>query len=134
MIFTPRLLGEDKPSKTILLVDDEAPCRLLMSCILAQAGYTVLVASDGPQAMRHIERDAPIDLLLTDLRMPGMNGVELARSAKRTRPGLPVLFASGFLDCFPESSHEVPSLTKPFTPAELIMAVEASLLRGVATV
>lgn len=127
MIFTARVLGEDKPSKTILLVDDEAPSRLLMSCILTQAGYTVLVASDGLQAMRHIDADAPIDLLLTDLRMPGMNGVELARSAKKTRPGLPVLFASGFLDCFPESSREVPSLTKPFTPAELLSAVEVSL-------
>lgn len=122
----PRINNTQRP-KNILIVDDEAPIRLLVSHILRQAGYEVLIGIDGIDAARHLNGAAPIDLLLTDVSMPGMNGVELARLARKVRPGLPVLFVSGSLDCFPDTCHDVPALSKPFTPIELTSAVEALL-------
>jgi CheY-like chemotaxis protein len=127
MIFTERITAETEPLKTILIVDDEAPIRLLMSCILRQAGYHVLVAHDGIEGAQRIQSAERIDLLLTDISMPGMNGVELARVARSARPGLPVVFASGSLDCFPDTTHHLRCLAKPFTASELIGAVEGAL-------
>lgn len=127
MQFIDRVFKETEPRKTILLVDDEAPSRVLMTIILNQAGYTVLSASDGCEGARRLQGKEEISLLVTDLAMPGMNGAELARFAKSLRPELPILFVSGHLDCFPDSPN-VPSITKPFTPFELIAAVEGALL------
>lgn len=127
MQFTNRVVEETAPAKSILLVDDEAPSRVLMTIILNQAGYTVQSASDGCEAARRLQGEDDISLLVTDLAMPGMNGVELARFAKSLRPNLPVLFVSGHLDCFPVSPN-VPSIAKPFTPFELIAAVESALV------
>ncbi len=92
----PEALGG---SETILLVEDDQNVSALVSRALTKAGYEVLVAADGPHAldaMRAFER--PIDLLLTDVVMPGMNGRELAEQVVAARPGTRVLFMSGYSD------------------------------------
>jgi PAS domain S-box-containing protein len=86
-------------SETILLVEDEPPLRDLARRALESAGYTVLSCPDGQaavEASRHFS--GPIDLVVTDLVMPVMNGRQLASELRRTRPKLPVLFMSGYTE------------------------------------
>ena len=86
-------------AETILLVDDEPSVRRLVSQMLQLTGYTVLEASSGPEAiglMDHVGQ--PVDLLLTDIVMPSMNGGALARRLSRQNPKMRVLFTSGYMD------------------------------------
>jgi PAS domain S-box-containing protein len=90
---------DDRGTRTILIVEDEAPVRHLVTSTLQRAGYAVLSAEDATSAMARLKgHGAPIDLLLTDVIMPGRNGRELARDAQEFQPGLPVLFMSGYAD------------------------------------
>ncbi len=92
-------LDPDRGTRTVLVVEDEAPVRHLVTSTLQRAGYTVLSAEDATSAMARLRgHGAPIDLLLTDVIMPGRNGRELARDALEFQPGLPVLFMSGYAD------------------------------------
>jgi two-component system cell cycle sensor histidine kinase/response regulator CckA len=89
----------DRGTRTILVVEDETPVRHLVTSTLQRAGYSVLSAEDATSAMGRLKgHGAPIDLLLTDVIMPGRNGRELARDALEFQPGLPVLFMSGYAD------------------------------------
>jgi PAS domain S-box-containing protein len=84
-------------SKTILLAEDDAALREIVSLQLEELGYTVVAASDGREALRMAEkREGPIDLLLTDVVMPGMSGRQLADKLKQEIPALKVLFVSGY--------------------------------------
>jgi CheY-like chemotaxis protein len=112
---------------TILLVEDEAPVRLLMWHILDAAGYRVHLAIDGFDGLRKFSEIGAIDLLITDLAMPGMTGLELARQVRAIMPDLNVIYATGSQDCFPETRADVTCLTKPFTVDELLSAVGAVL-------
>jgi CheY-like chemotaxis protein len=112
---------------TILLVEDEAPIRLLMWHILIKAGYKVLLAIDGVDGLRKLQESAQVDLLLTDLSMPGMNGFELARRAREMSPSIKVLYSTGSRDCFPEFREETRCLIKPFTVDELLSSVRSVL-------
>jgi PAS domain S-box-containing protein len=113
---------------TILLVEDEAPVRALARRILSRAGYTVLEATDGADALR-IARAHPgaIDLVLTDVVMPGMSGRELVEALRRERPIVAVLYMSGYTDdVIVRRSALNPRMVfvqKPFTAAELELAV-----------
>ena len=91
--------GEDGRPVTILVVEDEAPVRQLVANALRRAGYQVLAAEDARTAIHTLEaHGAPIDLLLTDVIMPGQNGRELAREIQGRQPGVPVLYMSGYAD------------------------------------
>jgi DNA-binding NtrC family response regulator len=79
---------------TLLLVDDDDIVRQLLKTILERAGYSVLSAVDGPQAIQ-IAGSATFDMLITDFQMPNMNGFTLAEQITSRRPGLPVLVVSG---------------------------------------
>jgi CheY-like chemotaxis protein len=82
---------------TIVLVEDDAMVRELTLLLLKTLGYSVLVANSPAHALSLCERkDIPIDLLMTDVVMPGMNGKELLRRANTIRPGIRVLFMSGY--------------------------------------
>jgi PAS domain S-box-containing protein len=87
-------------TEVVLLVEDEAPLRALVAHFLRHQGYTVLEAMSGEEALRIAEENAGerIDLLLTDVVMPKMSGRELADRLENSRPGLKVLFASGYTD------------------------------------
>jgi two-component system cell cycle sensor histidine kinase/response regulator CckA len=110
-------------SETILLVEDEAQVRALARASLVAAGYTVLEARDGTEALALSARHpGPLHLLLTDVVMPGMSGSELARTLQARHPGLRVLYMSGYPD-EALARHGVAAphalLPKPFTPERL---------------
>ena len=107
----------------ILVVDDEDGIRELVLKILRRHGYRVLEAANGEDALAICrEHSRAIDLLITDMVMPKMNGRELARRLVEERPGMPVLFMSGYLDNrFDSMAGEAPPafMQKPFAPFEL---------------
>jgi CheY-like chemotaxis protein len=123
---------------TILLVEDDDAVRAIARATLERAGYRVLAASDGLRALALLnEHPGAIDLLLTDVIMPNMNGRELAERMSVLRPGLPVLFVSGYTDNMLADQGipdmETALLDKPFTPASLTAAVAAMLGDGKVT-
>lgn len=106
----------------ILLADDEAPLRTLLSRSLQRNGYEVYAASDGLQAFRMgLERIATLDLLVADICMPGLEGTELAKRLREVRPNLRVLFISGYSK---EQDLSDPLLQKPFEVATLLKKVK----------
>ena len=91
--------GPVEGTETVLLVEDEKAVRVLVRRVLDRMGYTVLEAEHGPQALEIMAaRTEPVDLLLTDVIMPGMSGRELADQLQRSHPGIKVLFMSGYTD------------------------------------
>ena len=113
---------------TILFVEDESELRDLVMSMLLSKGFQVLVAPDGVDAL-HILRRQHIDLLFTDIVMPGINGVLLARQAKDLQPGLKVLFTTGYVQRALERNAVLygPVLFKPLRHTEIIQEVEALL-------
>jgi two-component system cell cycle sensor histidine kinase/response regulator CckA len=116
----------------IVLVEDEELIRRLLSRVLEGAGYDVRAAASGEEAIVLVEEYAgELTLLLTDLVMPGMNGLELARAARELQPELPVLCMSGYseetLRDRGSDAGEVGFIEKPFAPGELIDRVVALL-------
>jgi signal transduction histidine kinase/ActR/RegA family two-component response regulator len=132
--------ARDKPEKperrggreTLLVAEDESSVRDLAVRILREAGYTVLAASDGDEALRvAASHGAPIDLLLTDVVMPGMSGKELAQRLAAGQPGIRVLFTSGYVDDAVVLDgilrEGLPFLPKPFSQEDLLLRVRETL-------
>jgi signal transduction histidine kinase len=118
-------------AETILVAEDERPIRSLAERVLRRFGYRVLLAQDGEEALRVAEDyGQPIDLLLTDVVMPKMDGLELAERLKVSRPDTSVLFMSGY----PATEHGLPEgldlLLKPFTPNDLGSRIRTLLDAG----
>jgi two-component system cell cycle sensor histidine kinase/response regulator CckA len=115
------------PAATILLVEDDAPIRNMTAQVLSRAGYRVLAAASPGEAFSIFEAHAPeIDLLLTDVVMPEMRGTALAERLVVRRPGLRVLFVSGYSDTMPEVAATIGTvnfLAKPFAPSRLVTTV-----------
>jgi len=117
---------------TILLVEDQAAVRLLAKEVLADAGHTVLAAGNGATALENaVNYDGNIDLLMTDVVMPGLNGPQLAAELAISRPDLRVLYISGYTDSallkrgvMPEN---VALVQKPFMPEALVNKVDELL-------
>jgi PAS domain S-box-containing protein len=149
-IYMPRLVEEPKESinqaarpplfagtreETILVVEDDADVRANTTTMLRELGYGVLEASDGPGALRIIESRSGIDLLFTDIGLPGgLNGRQLADKARVQRPRLGVLFTSGYARS--AIVHQgrldpgVELLSKPFTLAQLSAKIRQMLNRA----
>jgi signal transduction histidine kinase/CheY-like chemotaxis protein len=109
---------------TVLVVDDEPPVRMLISEVLADFGYAVQVAWDGPSALQILNSGTRLDLLVTDVGMPGgMNGRQLADAAREQRPGLKVLFITGYADTILSGKGMLGTgmevMTKPFAISDL---------------
>jgi PAS domain S-box-containing protein len=124
--------GPMEGTETVLLVEDEKAVRVLVRRVLDRLGYTVLEAEHGAQALDIMAaRSEPVDLLLTDVIMPGISGRELADQLQRSHPGIKVLFMSGYTD--EAISHHgvlvsgVAFLEKPFTPDILLRKVREVL-------
>jgi len=118
--------------KTILLVEDEAEILSLVTSILEKKGYRVLSAADAEKGIV-IATNSPvhIDLLLTDIRLPGMNGVELSKHLESRLPNLKTLFmsayAEGMIDSLSVNGRKVNIIAKPFTIKDLLAAVQQAL-------
>jgi CheY-like chemotaxis protein len=111
---------------TILIVDDDPAILEYAGGVLEECGYAVLMALNGASALVMLRNSNGIDLLFTDLVMPGFDGVELARRAGQEVPGLKVLFTTGY------STDPAPRgrlLKKPYRPQQLAGAIAAALAR-----
>ena len=120
------------PRETILLVDDEETVLRFSARVLTKEGFRVLSVGSGPAALDAAQTGAnAIDLLVTDVMMPGMNGCQLAESLLARRPSLRVLFMSGYAeDVLVTNVGLVPGaafLGKPFKPKALVTKVREVL-------
>ena len=116
----------------ILVVEDEPSVRRMMKVILTEAGYSILEASDGANACSVMEAyDGQIALVISDLVMPNMGGLDFANELAIARPQIPILYISGYSDSVAVESitrHTPQSvLTKPFAPQQLINRVQELL-------
>ena len=118
--------GWGKPNATVLVVEDTEPIRKMVCAMLTQKGYSCLEAADGFEALRLMEERDGVHLVLTDMMMPKMGGVELAQRLALTRPGVRILFMSGYAED-PQLSGVF--LSKPFTATSLMEKVREVLHR-----
>jgi CheY-like chemotaxis protein len=119
-------------TETILVVEDEDPLRVLMRARLESKGYTVIEAKDGREAVeRFASHRGEIALVFTDMGLPGMPGAEVFRRLKEISPGVPVLFAGGFV--MPETKVELMKegvetfFQKPYNPSQVLQAIRMTL-------
>jgi CheY-like chemotaxis protein len=114
--------------RCVLLVDDDAAVREVTAATLRDLGHGVVEAASGPEALEALDHRRDVALLLVDFAMPGMNGAEVSREAKRRRPDLPVLFVTGYADAEGlADAGAVRVLQKPYTDAQLALEVDALL-------
>jgi two-component system cell cycle response regulator CpdR len=116
----------------ILIADDEEPVRSLIARALQMDGHVTVTAQDGAEALDILNREpGAFDLLLTDIKMPIMDGIALALAAARDFPKLPILLMTGFADQRERASglnaivHDV--ITKPFSVADIRKAVSSAI-------
>jgi len=116
----------------VLIADDEESMRLLVARAIALDGHDIVTAQDGAEALEILtDQDGAFDLLLTDIKMPVMDGIALALAAARDFPDLIILLMTGFADQRERASgldaivHEV--ITKPFSVADIRTAVADAL-------
>ncbi|MCG7362045.1 PAS domain S-box protein [Roseomonas sp. ACRSG] len=144
-LFLPRHLGEadeaNPPSQlpslpraeaeqTVMVVDDEPTVRMLVAEVLEELGYAAIEAADGTSGLKVLQSDVQIDLLITDVGLPGnVNGRQMADAARQTRPDLKVLFITGYAEntvlgsgMLEQNTH---MLTKPFSMEVLASRVKA---------
>jgi two-component system cell cycle sensor histidine kinase/response regulator CckA len=127
----PPAAGSPGAGGTVLVAEDEPALRALVALVLRDAGYTVLEAGSGDEALRVAGAHArPFDLLVTDVVMPGLGGPELAAALRSAQPGLRTIFVSGYPERG-EGSAPVPEgeefLPKPFSPEALVRKVRGVL-------
>jgi PAS domain S-box-containing protein len=117
-------IGVTGAGETILVIDDEPIVRMLIVDVVEEAGYTPLEASDGPSGLEILNSGARIDLMITDVGLPGgMNGRQVADAARLSRPGLKVLFVTGYAENAAVGNGHLEGgmdvITKPFVVSEL---------------
>jgi CheY-like chemotaxis protein len=121
--------------ETILIVDDEPTVRMLITEVLAEAGYVPIEAIDGVSGLKVLQSNVRIDLLISDVGLPGgINGRQMADTARLGRPGLPILFITGYAASAAIASGDLESgmhvLTKPFTMDALASRVKWIIEQG----
>jgi PAS domain S-box-containing protein len=121
--------------ETVLIIDDEPTVRMLVTEVLEDLGYTAIEAADGPSGLKVLQTDTRIDLLITDVGLPGgMNGRQVADAARETRPGLRVLFITGYAENaavgngYLDAGMQV--LTKPFVMEALASRIREMIAQG----
>jgi PAS domain S-box-containing protein len=120
---------------TVLVVEDNVDVREMITDVLSHLGYAVLVASTGPEALAILRQDASVQLLLSDVVLPGgVSGLELARAARELSPELKVLLTSGYVAEKTKAElmrSEFPLISKPYRPAELAAKLEEVLTQQI---
>ena len=112
----------------ILLVEDDQVLRTVSADTLSDLGYRAIRAADGAQALAALERERDIKVLMTDIGLPGMDGQQLAAEARRRRPGLGILFVTGYDDVIREGrsvrEKGCEYLAKPYGCDDLALALK----------
>jgi PAS domain S-box-containing protein len=147
-LYLPRFTGTAEPStypttaagpagagETVLVIDDEPTIRMVIVGVLADSGYATLEAGDGASGLRILQSDARIDLLITDVGLPGgLNGRQIADAARIKRPDLKVLFITGFAEnAVVGNGHLAPGMeviTKPFAMTDMAAKVRDLIERA----
>jgi CheY-like chemotaxis protein len=149
-IYLPRYFGEAtddsagiqaaeparaESGETVLVVDDEPTVRMLIGDTLAELGYRAIEVGDAKSGLKLLESDVKIDLLITDVGLPGgMNGRQMADAARRCRPDLKVLFITGYAEnAAIGNGHLEPGmhvLTKPFAMEKLASKIRAIITQA----
>lgn len=112
--------------KRVLLVEDERHIRILVGSILRRKGYVTVEASNGLEALRCLHSEPPFHLIITDLNMPELSGVDLLQEVRRNHPDIPIIVISAYTatDWAKEAlEHAVIALQKPFSHAQLVNIV-----------
>jgi two-component system cell cycle sensor histidine kinase/response regulator CckA len=131
----PRRLEKTKKDElwgtgTVLLVEDEPMVRNVAERALTRHGYSVITADNGEEALEVIGRGEPIDLLISDVVMPGMDGPTMVAEARKSRPDLKILFMSGYAEEQLRKSIDIANvnfLAKPFSVTELAEAARRAV-------
>ncbi len=123
----PAAVQATRRHATLLFVDDDFLIGLSTVSLLEDLGHTVIKATSGPDALEVLRDGRTIDLLITDYAMPGMTGLQLAEEARRLRPDLPILLATGYADLPASGGLELPRLSKPYQQRQLAEQI-ASLI------
>ncbi len=115
--------------RTILLVEDDANFAVALDAYLKEASFAVVHANDSLEALRHLESNHLIDLLVADIQMPDgqPHGIALSMMARLRRPKLPVIFMSGYPGLIKDGRLDEPVFEKPFKPKLLVEAIRARL-------
>ena len=128
---TPAVPAADRPGRTVLLVDDDDAVRLVAGRMLERSGLQVISQSDGRTALDVLSRSPEVSLVLLDVSMPGMSGLEVLTELRTTDSEIPVIMMSGYSDVSPDGAAGTLPITaflhKPFRAAALIEAIEAAL-------
>lgn len=109
----------------VLLVEDDEGVRSIIADILSDDGFEVLEAGNGDEALRHLTSTPPIDILVTDLRMPGMTGWEVARQVRMVLPDVVVIYATGYVEAMEPPMTGSMFLLKPYRATQLVAAIRA---------
>lgn len=125
-------LKPDGGTETILLAEDESAVRRMAERVLSRAGYIVIVAEDGQEAIDLFQKNADkIELLVLDAVMPEIGGLEACERIRAIKPGIPTLFCSGYTEDFATSGAGLPEnsllLQKPYSLDELLTRVREAL-------
>jgi len=111
----------------IMTVDDESSVRRVIRTVLERDGFSVLEASSGLEAIELAKHEPQIVMVLSDMRMPGMDGNALAHQLRVLRPNVPFIFVSAFDSDVDECFRHCPTLQKPFNGRQLIARVRSQL-------
>jgi CheY-like chemotaxis protein len=116
--------------ETVLVIEDEPVVRGLILDVLAELGFSALEATDGPGGLEILRSEKRIDLLISDVGLPGMNGRQLADAARLLRPTLKVIFMTGYADVAVAAQDVLEPgmamITKPFAMAEFAAKIRAA--------
>jgi PAS domain S-box-containing protein len=115
----PKVMERKTEPITILVVDDDALIAMSTADMLQELGHNVIEAYSGARALEILRDGQNVQLMITDYAMPGMTGLQLARSARELKPDLPVLLATGYADLPDGATSELPRLAKPFMQDQL---------------
>jgi PAS domain S-box-containing protein len=137
-VETPREAGPVAPlagaGETVLVIEDEALVRGLIVEVLGDLGFAALEATDGPEGLAVLQSRQRIDLLITDVGLPGLNGRQLAEAARALRPGLKVILMTGYAEVAASAQGFLEPgmalMTKPFGMAELAAKIRATVDGG----
>jgi len=112
---------------TILSVEDDDDLRQLVGDVLTHAGFRVVSAESGEAALRVLKSGERVDLIVTDMVMPGLNGMALARLARQMRPEVRILFSSAFWPHIVTEPEDQDLVRKPYLPKQLVDRVRRKL-------